>query len=444
MWWLHRLAPSSHVYNVPRAFHVTGSLNIAALEKTLLEVVRRHEILRTTIETVDGEPLQVVGEPPDRLLLIADLRNLPNDDRMSEAMRLAMREALSPFDLTCGPLLRALLMQLDCDEQIIMLTIHHIASDGWSSAVLAQEIMKLYEAFSLWLASPLLDPPIQYADYAVWQRQRLQGEELEQHLSYWRRQLGGPIPVLELPVDRFRTSPIAGDCGAFSFTFPPALSKAVVQFSRPEGCTLFMFLLAIFKVLLYRNTCHQDLIVGSVVANRDRGGVENLLGCFVNTIAIRSDLSGNPPFRELLSRLKRVCLEAYVHQEIPLEMVMGSLRIERKPGYPPLFQALFVLQNAPEQALHLTGLSLSQLNLNITASKFPLTLLVGETAQGLSATFEYDASLFSDITVARLADQFQMVAEQVCANPDQNLNSISINRFEDDCQAIAQFNSDLR
>ena len=303
LWFLDQLEPGSAVYNVPGALRLRGSLDVGALEQSLHEIVRRHEALRTTFSMVEGEPVQVISPSVSVPFHVMDLTEYPESEREEEARRLASEEARRPFDLTQGPLLRSTLIRLDKEDQILALTLHHIVSDGWSMGVLHRELSVLYRAFTNNETSPLADLPIQYPDFAVWQRERLKGAELERQLSYWKEQLEGPPGVLNLPTDRPRPAVQTYRGARRSFELSKELTERLKALSRREGVTIFMTLLAAFQTLLYRYTRQEDVVVGSPIANRNRTEIEGLIGFFVNTLVLRTDLSGNPSFRVVLHRV---------------------------------------------------------------------------------------------------------------------------------------------
>ncbi|MFB3092706.1 MAG: condensation domain-containing protein, partial [Dehalococcoidia bacterium] len=345
LWFLEQWEPNSSIYNVPVALRLTGPLNVAALEQSLNEISRRHEALRTTFSVVDGQPAQVIAPKLNLTLPVLDLRELTEIERDAEVQRLVVEEAQAPFDLAQGPLLRASLLRLGQEEHVLMLTMHHVVSDGWSLNVLFRETTTLYQAFSTGEPSPLPEIPIQYADFALWQRQWLQGEELESQLAYWKEQLDGIPPVLELPTDRPRPA-VETFRGAQQFLLlPDALTRSLKALSQREEVTLFMTLLAAFQTLLHRYTGQDDILVGFPIANRNRAEIEGLIGFFVNTLVLRTDLSGEPTFRELLGRVREVALDAYTHQDLPFEKLVAELHPERDISRNPLFQVIFQLFN---------------------------------------------------------------------------------------------------
>jgi amino acid adenylation domain-containing protein len=421
LWFLDQMEPGNSLYNIPGAVRLKGSLNVAALEQSFNEIVRRHEVLRTNFKTVDGQPVQVIASTLTLRLPILDLQHLSNNEREAEVLRLADQEVQQPFDLANSPLLRITLVRLDEAEYVALLTMHHIVFDAWSTSVLVQELTTLYEAFSTGKPSPLPELPIQYADFAAWQRQWLQGEVLDTHLSYWQKQLSGNLPVLQLPVDRPRPRVQTFRGARYSFSLPTNLTEALKTLSQNEEVTLFMTLLAAFKTLLYRYTFQEDILVGSPIANRNRTETEPLIGFFVNTLVLRSDLSGNPTFRELLRRVRQMTWDAYHHQDLPFEKLVEELQPERDLSYSPLFQVKFMLENAPKVDLKLSGLTLSFLNAENLTAKLDLSLDMHETADGLMGVFEYNTDIFDGATINRMVEHFHSLLSGIVNNPEQRL-----------------------
>jgi amino acid adenylation domain-containing protein len=440
LWLLEQFEPGSSVYNIPFAVHLTGLLDVTALEKSLNEIVQRHEALRTTFSTVQEEPVQIITPTLPLTLTLTDLRELPETQREAELRRLADREARRPFDLVPGPLLRAALLRLDEKEHVLLLTMHHIVSDGWSMGVLFRELSALYKAFCTGEPCQLPELPIQYADFAVWQRKWLQGETLEDQLSYWRDRLNGAPPLLELPTDRPRPSIQAYQGARHSLILPPSLNATLKAMGRQEGVTLFMMLLAGFKILLYRYTGQGDIVIGSPVANRNRVEIEELIGFFVNTLVLRTDLSGNPTFRQLLGRVSEECLGAYAHQDLPFEKLVEELQPERTLSHSPLFQVMFILQNTPRSALELSGLTLNPLEVDSGAAKFDLTLSMVEETEGLHGELEYDTDLFDAATIERMAGHFHTVLEGIVADPEQRLSELPLLTAAERHQLLEEWN----
>lgn len=398
LWFLEQFQLGS-VYNIPVAYRLKGSLNVTALERSLGEVIRRHESLRTTFRSVDGEPSQAIA--PDITLPLTVIKlQVPPDQREAEAQRKAIEEAQQPLDLAQGPLLRVKLLRLTEEEHVLLLTMHHIVSDGWSLEVFLRELTLLYKAFSTNQPSPLPELPIQYADFAHWQRQWLQGEVLESQLDYWKQQLGSGIPILQLPTDHPRP-PVQTYRGAVQrLMLPKTLSEALKALSQRSGATLFMTLLTAFKILLYRYSGQEDIIIGSPTAGRNQVETEGMIGFFVNTVVMRTDLGGNPSFRELLVRVREVSLGTYAHQDLPFEKLVEELQPERDRSRSPLFQVMFAL-NPPWTApdISLPGLSINSLfgYVHSGTAGFDLTLVMRDTCQGVRASLEYNTDLFSTL-----------------------------------------------
>jgi acyl carrier protein len=421
LWFLNKLEPGSSFYNVPLAVKLRGQLNVEALERTLNEVVRRHEILRTTFSSDEGEPEQIIH---DALELKLEVEQVPED--VAEVRRLIKEESGRGFDLTQGPLLRVRLLRLTADEHVVLLTMHHIVSDGWSMGVLTNEIAALYRAFSAGEEAGLPELSIQYADYAVWQREWLRGEVLERELEYWRKRLGGQLPTLNLPTDRPRP-PVPTYRGAYrSFALPSDLSEKIKQLGRDEGCTLFMTLMAAFKTLLFRYSGQDDIIAGTIVANRNSAEIEPLIGLFINTLAIRTDLSGDPNFKELMARVKENMLSAHVHQDVPFEKLVSELQTERELSRAPLFQVTFGVQNAPGGSLELPGLSLQMLHNDEGAVRYDLTHWVYETPGGLVFSWSYSTDLFDLSTIIRMQENFATLLKSIVENPGAQLSTLEI------------------
>ncbi|MGB7923853.1 MAG: amino acid adenylation domain-containing protein, partial [Pyrinomonadaceae bacterium] len=426
LWFLDQLEPGSPFYNMPGAVELTGRLDVAALEQTLREIVRRHASLRTTFALAGGRPSQVITPGVTFNLTLVDLSALLPEDRHSEARRLSTEEAQRPFDLARGPLLRATLLRLSEEKHIVLFTMHHVISDGWSMGVLVREVATLYEAFASGRPSPLPELAIQYADYAVWQRERLQGEFLEQQLAYWRAQLDGAPSVIELPTDHPRPAIQSFRGARRLFTFDEQLSTQLKQLSQREGVTLFMTLLAAFQTLLARYSGQGDVVVGSPIAGRTRAEVEPLIGFFVNTLVLRTDVGGGQTFSEVLRRVREVCLGAYAHQDVPFEKLVEELQPERSLTHTPLFQVMFVFQSATAQTLQLPGLELSELSVESDTSKFDLTLLINERVTDFSGAIEYSTDLRDASTIRRMIGHFEVLLRSVVMNPEQKITELPL------------------
>jgi natural product biosynthesis luciferase-like monooxygenase protein/amino acid adenylation domain-containing protein/non-ribosomal peptide synthase protein (TIGR01720 family) len=424
LWFLDRLEPNSAFYNIFSAVRLQGYLNLTALERSLDEIVRRHEALRTSYITQDGQAIQIVHSKLDWKLAIVDLLHLPEQERAPETQQLAIAESQRPFNLAQDPLVRATLVVVGEAECVLFLTMHHIVSDGWSMGVFVREIVTLYAAFRQGRPSPLSELSIQYADFAVWQRQWLQGEVLQAQIDYWQQQLANIPSVLELPSDRPRPAVQTFRGAQQVFTLPVELTKALDSLSQRESATQFMTLLAAFDVLLYRYTEQTDVLVGSPIANRHQGEIEDSIGFFVNTLVLRTDLSGNPSFQELLGRVREMTLAAYAHQDLPFELLVEALQPERNLSHSPLFQVAFVLQNAPMPKIELSELTLSPYTADTQTAKFDLTLTLEATEEGLMGLWEYNTDLFEAEAIARMAGHFQTLLESIVGNPEQRIHEL--------------------
>ncbi|MGH8718631.1 MAG: condensation domain-containing protein, partial [Burkholderiales bacterium] len=383
LWFLDQWQPNSPLYNIGIAYTFEGALNVGLFERCLKEIVKRHESLRTSFSSQDGEPVQVIHPNVDLSLAFTDLCALPEDQREGEARKLAVQEAQAGFDLTKAPLLRVRLLRLAAEKHVLLTAIHHIVSDGWSIGIFFKELSELYSAYSRGMPTSLAELAIQYADYAVWQRQWLQDKELDKQRTYWKRQLAAGPALLELPTDRPRPALQSFKGARQTRMMRKRLGDGLKTLSQREGATLFMTLLAAFQILLSRYSRSSDVLVGSPIAGRMRAETEDLIGFFVNTLVLRTDLSGNPSFRELLSRVREVALAAYAHQDLPFEKLVEELNPERSLSHSPLFQAMFVLQNTGPRELHLPGITVSRLEFERTSTKFDLSLYAFETGEGL-------------------------------------------------------------
>ncbi|NJN99266.1 MAG: amino acid adenylation domain-containing protein [Anaerolineales bacterium] len=441
LWFLDRLEPGSSVYNIPAGFRLHGPLDLAALEQSFTEIVRRHESLRTTFPTIEEQPVQSISPASPFQLTLLDLRQLAEVERELQVQHLAQAEAQRPFDLAQGPLFRAVLLQLNQNEHVLLLTMHHIISDGWSMSIFFRELSVLYAAFSTGKPSPLPELPIQYADFSLWQRQRLQGEALSNQLAYWKKQLQGAPPLLDLPTDRPRLAVSSHHGAGEAILLSKSVTEALKTLSQREGGTLFMTLLAAFQLLLYRYTGQNDLVIGTPIANRTRIESEGLIGFFINTLALRLRLSSQFTFQELLARVREVTLEAYAQQDLPFEKLVEELQPERDLSHTPLFQVWFVLQNAPAHALQLPGLTVTALAAAPETAKFDLTLSLEETHRGLQGILGYNTQLFEAATIERMARRFETLLQSIVAEPQQRLLNLRLlNKAEQD-QLAAQASS---
>jgi amino acid adenylation domain-containing protein len=424
LWFLDRLQPGNAAYHIPGAVRLSGPLDVALLARSLSEVLRRHEALRTTFPSVAEQPVQRIAPAAPLELPVTDLRHHPEAEREAFARRLAAEEARAPFDLEHGPLFRARLLRLGADDHVLVINMHHIVSDGWSLGVFVRELAAVHGAFVAGREPGLPELPVQYADFSQWQREWLQGEILERQLDYWRRQLAGGLPILELPADRPRPRFQSSNGARRTLFFPLATSAALRALSHGEGVTLFMTLLAAFKVLLHHYTGHTDLPVGTPIANRNRAEIEGLIGFFVNTLVLRTDLSGDPTFRSLLHRVQEVALGAYSHQDLPFEKLVEELRSERDPSHSPLFQVMFILQTPSQERFELPGLTLSPLELETGTAQFDLTLTLFDTGRELTGYLDYNTDLFDATTLERLLSSFETLVAAVAGDPDRRLSEI--------------------
>jgi len=445
LWFLDQLEPGSSTYNVASAYRLTGPLDVTILEQCFNKVVQRHEALRTTFTVVDEQPIQVIA--PSQILRseIVDLQKLPQAERESKAHCLASEEAQRPFDLTQGPLLRTTLLQLDQEEYILLLTIHHIVFDGWSLIILLQELSALYEACTRGKSPILPKLPIQYADFTVWQREWLQGEVLERQLDYWKQQLEGAPSALELPTDRPRPTVQTFRGMSQKMLLSKRLLEQLKQLSLQEGTTLFMTLLAAFKVLLHRYTEQEDIVVGIPIANRNRAEIEHLIGFFVNTLVLRTDLSANPTFRELLGRVREVALGAYDHQDLPFEKLVEELHPQRDLSRTPLFQVFFNMLNRDQNQLELDGVTIEPIIPLETDSKFDLTLYAREQKnEGIHFDLEYNADLFETPIIIRMLGHYRTLLEGIVVNPDQRFRELPLLTAAEREQLLVEWNDTSR
>ncbi|MEG3902154.1 amino acid adenylation domain-containing protein [Microcoleus sp. B4-C5] len=426
LWFLDQLQPGNPAYNIPAAVRLKGALNVAVLEQTFQEIIKRHEALRTTFNSVEGRPAQVIISSFKFTLPIVNLRELSQAEREAEAMRLAAEEARQPFDLTKWPLLRVTLLHLDETEYLLLLTVHHIVADGWSMGVLVREVAALYEAFCSGKPSPLPELSVQYADYAVWQINWLQGEVLEAKLADWKQQLGQILPPLQLPAKQPRSAVSSDRAEIQNFQLDCQLSEALNALSRQQNVTLFMTLLAALQTLLYRYTNQEDIVVGTDLANRTQVETEALIGFFVNILVLRTDMRGNPTFRQLLDRVREVTLKAYTHQDLPFYKLVEELRPDRTLSQTPLFQVLFVMQNAPMPNLEMAGLTLIPVEVDSGTAKFDLALFVSETETGIVGSWKYNSDLFDRETIAQMSNRFETLLGSIVAQPDSRLNTLEI------------------
>ncbi|HVG17441.1 MAG TPA: amino acid adenylation domain-containing protein, partial [Blastocatellia bacterium] len=440
LWFLEQFDKGDAVYNVPIILRLTGQLDVSALDHSFKEVVGRHEVLRTNFVSKDGRAVQQINPPDLPPLPVIDLCEIAEADRLPHALLLAKAEAVRRFDLAHDSLLRTKLLRLGDGDHVLLVVIHHIISDGWSMGILTRELAALYDACRFDAPSPLQDLVIQYADFACWQREWLQGEVLDEQLTYWKQQLGGELPVMQLPGDRPRPV-IQSQAGKM---LPLQLSEGLTgdlkALAQRQGATLFMTLLAAYKALLYRYTEQEDILVGTPIANRNKAEIEPLIGFFVNTLVIRTDLSGNPSFSDLIRREREVSLAAYAHQDLPFELLVEHLHPDRRMSHSPLFQVFFVLQNAPMGAFSFGDLKTSVLNVERTVATFDLTLGMVEQGEKLIGAFEYNTDLFDDATIERLAGNFERLLRNVVNESQRRIASLSLISESEKRQLLFEWN----
>ena len=443
LWFLDQLDPGNPVYNVYFAFRLRGSLNVEALEQSFNKILNRHEILRATFTTADDEPVQVISPEIKFSLTRVDLSHFSPVEREAEAEQRIVAETRRPFDLARGPLFRVTLLKLGDDEHVLQVTVHHIISDGWSLEVLLADLSSWYKSFTVGG-----DPPeplrMSYLDYVQWQKQKVEGEILREQLPYWRQQLRGAMPVLDLPIKGTRPTRQTFNGTNQKFLLSPALTQALKALSQREGSTLYMTLLAAFQTLLHRYTHQDDILVGSPAAGRDRVETEALMGMFVNTLVLRSDLSGDPSFRELMARVRRVALGAMAHQDLPFEKVVADLQPERSLSHMPLFNVAFVFQRGTMQRLELPGVTATRLRIEGGTAKFDLTLYLTESSNGLEGVLEYNTLLFEDATIKRMVGHFETLLEGIVADPDSRISTLPLLTASEEHQLLVEWNDTQR
>ncbi|HYP22809.1 MAG TPA: amino acid adenylation domain-containing protein, partial [Actinomycetota bacterium] len=440
MWFIDQIDPASSTYNVPVALRLTGRVDGARLERALNAIVERHETLRTTFTTVRGEPRQVVADEGRVSLSVVDLAYLGDDEREEAAMKVVAEEADRPFDLAAGPLWRTTLIELGDEDHLLVICMHHIVSDGWSLGVFASELSEIYTAF-VDDREPKLEPlPLQYADFAIWQREWFQGEELDRQMTYWKRHLEGAPAALDLPTDYPRPPIQTFEGASINFALPAGLSADVKELARRNGVTMFMLGLAAFTTLLHRYTGAAEVVVGTPIAGRNRSEIEGLIGFFVNTLVMRTDLSGDPTFSELTERVRDVALGAYAHQDLPFEKLVEEMKPPRDLSHSPLFQVAFGYQNTPAPEFELTGLGIDLPELDDTSAKFDLTLDMGETEEGLGGSLNYATALFERTTMEEMLAHLETLLRAAVADPETRLSELPILTPEERDVVVHRFN----
>ncbi len=439
LWFLDQLEPGSPIYHIFYVMRLQGRLNFAAFTRSLNEIIRRHEVLRTTFVDQNGTPVQHIQPASTLALPYIDLSI--EAEQTAKIDQLLRQAAQQPFNLQEGPLLHAQMIRLSEQEHMFILVFHHCVSDDWSMSIFNRELTVLYAAYCMGDVSPLSDLPAQYADYAVWQRQWLQGKQAEEQRSYWRRQLEDAPPVLELPTDHIRPAVQSFHGETLTFVLPRDLTQALRRLSYENSVTLFMTLLAAFQVLLARYTGQEDIVVGSPIANRTFTEVENMIGFFVNTLVLRTLLTGKPTFREVLKRVRNITLDAYDHQDIPFEQLVEMLQPDRKLSHNPLFQVMFALQNAPKAEVELQGLTLRPVRFAGTTAQFDLSLLLWEEQEGLLGDIEYSTDLFERGTIEQFITHFKVLVENIVAQPDVSIWELELLTPTECQQVLREWNA---
>ncbi|BCL84574.1 non-ribosomal peptide synthetase [Ktedonobacteria bacterium brp13] len=439
LWFFQQLEPHLSLYNVPISHRLTGVVDITALERSLNAIVERHEALRTTFAMVDGQPVQVIHPTLHVKLPVTDIQALPASELEAEITRRVETEALIPFDLETGPILRAQLVQLGPEEYLFLLTVHHIVFDDWSIGIFYNELQELYASYKNVEDLQLAELPIQYADYALWQRE-WQEKTFETQLTYWKQQLKGAPAILSLPGDHPHPPAQSYQGALYYFTLPEPLSQAISALSRQEDATLFMTLLAAFQVLLARYTGQDDIVVGSPIVNRNRVEIESVIGFFVNMLALRVDLGGDPSFRDILKRVRKTVLDAYAHVDLPFEKLIDGLQIRRDASYAPLFQVMFALQNITSSTLQLSELSVTPFNKISRTAKYDLSMIMA-SGKELTGIIEYSTDLFDAATIERFVEHFQILLEGIVSSPDLSLSNLPLLTARERQQLLVEWNT---
>lgn len=442
LWFLQQWEAGSAIFNLSSVLELVGPIDVAVLSRALGEIIRRHEALRTTLATVDGQPAQVVApaaRAEELVLPVTDLRSLPPAERVARVEQLTLADATAEFDLAVGPLLRVALLRVSPDRDLLQLTVHHSVADDWSGTLLFRELAELYEAFAAGKPSPLEPLTVQYADFAAWQRRWLTGEALRPLADFWKKQLEG-VPALDLPTDRPRPPEQTFHGSNETIMLPPELTARLNAFARAQGATPFMLLLAGLQVLLRRYSGQEDFAVGTPVATRGRAELERMVGFFINNLVLRANLAGEPTVRELLARVKQVALDAFSHQDLPFEKLVEELRLKRDPSRTPLFQVLFNFDNNPERAGATWPRLVSQRRIDPGVANYDLSLYAAELPEGMRLKWEFNTDLFDAATVRRLAGHYRAVIEGLIADPDRRVSEIPLLTPEEASQSLDLWN----
>lgn len=431
LWFIAQLEPGNIAYNMPESYRFTGPLDLQTLRRAYSEMIRRHEVLRTTFRELDEKPAQVISSTLSDFFTLVDLTELSERAREEEALKLAAFETAIPFDLRIGPLLRVTTIKLNDEDHVLLQTTHHIISDGWSMRIMADELTVLYKAFSNSEDCPISELAIQYGDYAYWQRQNLSDEALARQVAYWKKQLAQLPRAVNLPMDRPRPAVSTSRGAHETMEVPAETAQRLMQLSRQEDATLFMTMLAAFNLLLFKYAAQSDIPIGVMIANRNSPELERLIGLFLNTVVIRTDLSGNPTFRELLRRVRAQSLEAYANQDVPFEKLVEVLRPERDRARAPLFQIVFDLQTAPAPVAEASRLKRSHFGRGSSATKFDLTFFMTYTGTSIVGLMDYNADLFDSATIQLMLKKFNTLLSYVAAQPDARLSAIEVEGRDD-------------
>ncbi|HEX7892592.1 MAG TPA: condensation domain-containing protein, partial [Terriglobales bacterium] len=423
LWFLDQMDPGNWLYNIPRAIRLSGKLYVSAMKSALNGLIQRHEILRTTYHTVDDHPVQIIAPKLEIDLPVLDLSTLPTSHREAKARDVVQKESAKGFALATDPMLRGLIIKLDEQDHVLFLNTHHIASDGWSTGVMMNDLAELYRAALENRASELPELNIQYADYACWQRNWLQGEVLAKQAAYWKSKLEGAPPVLSIPPDHSRPAVQDFSGSVFESVVPKSLVAGLRVLGRQQGTTMFMTMLAAFKTLLHHYTSQTDIVIGTDLANRATVETEALIGFFVNLLVLRTDLSGNPTFEELASRVREVSLNAYAHQDLPFDKLVEELSPERSLSHSPIVQVLFVQQNTPRAVDAMPGLKTSSFKLDVPA-KFDVAAFVNEGENEATIRWVYNSSVFNQGTIARMAANYELLVRTIIVDPTLRLESL--------------------
>ncbi len=437
IWFLYQLDSSSPFYHESLQIQIIGALNVTVLEQSVNEIIRRHEVLRTTFPTIEGVPFQAIAPTLTITLPVVELQGLTE----ASVQQSVVREIRQPFDLVTGSLLRVTLLHVSPETHLLILTMHHIITDGWSMGIFLKELGTLYQAFTNGEPSPLPELAIQYADFSVWQRQWLTGEVMEKQLDYWKQQLADAAPLLNLPTD-YPRPPVQTFCGATRlFELDPNLTFQLKTLSKKSGVTLFMTLMTAFVTLLYRYSSQEDICVGFPISNRDYSELDPLIGFFVNTLVLRTQIEGNPSFSDLLEKVGHIALDAYAHQNAPFDRVVEALQPERSLGYNPFFQVMFAMLNLSVDTFDLPGIKLTPGRVERGTSQFDLSLSIGETQKGLIGSWEYNSDLFEPDTIARMTGHFQTLLAAIIANPDQRVRELPFLTESEQYQLLVEWNN---